>query len=959
MSRVDRIQEQKARTLAQLTGNDNQDTSGPRPGQFSASSGDVDSSDDIRVISNQSGNGRTDVTKGATSSLGELGSERPGQLVDKEQRAKEFRSRKSSSVQSGASATIDPKVALSGPNAGAPTAKQSMSETLGNANTPSDNVEGKASGSNSLVGNQLEQFASYNCIFTLGVLSPSSVNDPQNNYRKNGPTYTILRSGGGGITENRITTGFEQNGNLEYFIDDFTLSSIVAPNQQTGLSLGTRLAFKIYEPYSLGIFLQNLEIAAVKAGYQNYLKAPFLLEIGFLGFDDNGNASPVEYSSRKIPFMLTNIEFNVDTGGSVYEVEGIPWNEQSLTDQVQTTKDPVEIRGASVAETLSFGEQSLTAIINQKQQELAEKDELPLSDLYVIRLPKSRVKAGTVNSSPTDDQSATVSRENSGNSTVIKTSQFKNRITDYFGDAGQEANNNIYQTLVGETTTDVNAIGSSQMVEDYNQGSNHPFPRGLYTYDEEAQVYRRDGIELSLSDDERVFKFPQGMTIQKIIEEIVLISNYGANATKNLDKEGMATWFKIEVECYLLNSPEVEEALGRKPKVYVYNVVPYRVHGGIQAAPNKGVEGAEELAKQVSKKYDYIYSGQNKDVLNFDIQFRTAFFEAIRSDRATAADGDKKGNSTKRNQTDEQVERGADESPGDRVPDYSLESVEGGTYTGGGSEQDAKVNLAKQFHDSLLNSKADLITANLEIWGDPYYLPDSGMGNYSSRNSGVKATLTEDGSIDYQRNEIDILINFRTPVDYRAGGDMSFQSETTKINGFSGFYRVTTVETSITGNKFTQTLELIRRRNQTLDGVGGKSIVEKQNPSSSGNNNGGRPGQTGSPGSTAASSSSGTQPVTANTSNFSEQTPGPPPNSFAAQTPGANPRENNPLAVPQRNLGRAQTLGVPPSSSGAAAIGDAASSAFSAIGDALASGTKPVTKNVEEYRPGGNRRANR
>lgn len=903
MSRVERIQEEKARTISKLSGGDNQDTSGPSAGFFSSDSGDTNESGDIRVIDSL-GNTLSDVSNGiadfATDSFNSIKEFGSGIFSgdSKEERQKQFQDQKTSSTISGNSATVDPTQKFMGPYASGPVAEENVEDAINKGSTGNDSSEKPAKGSNSSIKNPLEDFVSYNCIFTLGVLAPSSINDPRNNYRKKGATYTILRSGGGGIDQNRITNAFEEGGNLEFFIDDFVMESIISPNQRTGISLGTKLNFKVYEPYSLGLFLQSLETAAIKAGYKNYLRAPYLLDLNFIGWDENGNSRPAQKSNRKIPFQLTNVEFNVDSGGSVYEVEGIPWNEQTLSDSVQRIKDPVEIRGASVAEALSFGEQSLTAIINQKQQEIAEKDELPVNDLYVIRFPKSRVKESTASSSSPDPGSATVSKENSGNSNVIKTSQYKSRIGDYFGAVGAQSNNNLYQTLVSEATTDVNKIGSSRMVEDYNQGSSHPFPRGLYTYDEEAQVYRRDGIELSLSDDERTFKFPQGMTIQKIIEEIVLISSYGENATKALDKEGMATWFKVETECYVLDSDEVEDAAGRKPNVYVFNVVPYRVHGSVSTSANKGVVGAEERAKQVSKRYNYIYSGENKDILSFDIQFKTAFFEAIRSDRANQSDGDRKGSSSSRVQEDEKTEKGLDTSPGDINPSMTIESYDiDGNYIGGGSEQDAKKSLAKQFHNTLLNSNADLITANLEIWGDPYYLPDSGMGNYSSKNSGTKATLTEDGAIDYQRNEIDLLINFKTPIDYKNTGGMSFQSETTTINGFSGFYKVVSVESTISGNRFTQTLEMIRRRNQTLDGIGGKPIVDKQNASAS--NEGGRANQTGSP---------SPAPAATTPNSFASDTPGPPPNpnSFASDTPGQNPRGQNQVTQDefQNTIGR-------------------------------------------------------
>jgi len=107
-------------------------------------------------------------------------------------------------------------------------------------------------------------------------------------------------------------------------------------------------------------------------------------------------------------------------------------------------------------------------------------------------------------------------------------------------------------------------------------------------------------------------------------------------------------------------------------------------------------------------------------------------------------------------------------------------------------------------------------------------LPDSGMGNYSASNSGQTATITTDGTIDYQRNECDILLNFRTPVDYKNNGEMEFQGETTElISGFSGFYLVTQIETVISGNKFTQTLELVRRKNQSTEGINTSRVVKE------------------------------------------------------------------------------------------------------------------------------------
>lgn len=905
-----RVIQDKLRTLNELNGKDAavaEQASGDLSLNLFGQGGseDVLGSNSIRVLGNGTDSLLQDVSKGlaaeqqASDLLPSVGSGVLSPEFQKFNRANDANRNPTSAVSGGNSATVDPRNNRSyGSNGSTLTRKEHIARILeGNTNASgSPSLGQKAQGTNTTVSNQLADFTSYNCILSLGVLSSASINDPQNTYRKNGADFTIARTGGGGIDNSRVTTAFEQDGNLEYFIDDFTMDSILNPNNKTGMSTATRLSFKVQEPYSLGIFLQSLEIAARKAGFLNYLEAPYLLEISFLGWDDNGNSKPVEYGNRKIPFKLINVQFDVDSGGSVYEVSGIPWNEQSLSDANQRIKDPISVRGATVADALSFGEQSLSAILNSKLREIAEKEDKPATDLYVIRFPKTLSKTATSTRSSDTTDGATVSRETPNNSRVISTEQYLARVNNFFGEKSATANNNIYQTLTGNSISDINGIGQSRMVQSYNEGTDHPFPLSGFTYDRERKIYTRNGIEIS--PDERLFKFPQGMTIQKIIEELVLISNYSENTLNNIDKEGMINWFRVEVECYVLDIPSVEAVTGIKPKVYVYNVVPYKVHSSVMVPPNKGVPGAESLAKQVSKEYDYIYTGENQDVLRFDIEFNTAFFEALRADRGNYGAGSVDSTSTSATQPDPEEHLGADTSPGDlptsgnRYKDVD----EAGTYTGGGRETSAKKNLAKQFHNLLLNSNVDLITANIEIWGDPYYLPDSGLGNYTAKNSGQKLTLTEDGTLDYQRNEVDILVNFRTPVDYNDQGGMDFQSDTTLVEGFSGFYKVITVETSISGNQFTQNLKLVRRKNQTTEGVNNELVLK--------NNVQSRTGQVGRAEQVGASPARSTPGANPRGASAALSTPGRPAGATFDNTTSTTVETDDPLSLENTNAGR-------------------------------------------------------
>jgi hypothetical protein len=142
------------------------------------------------------------------------------------------------------------------------------------------------------------------------------------------------------------------------------------------------------------------------------------------------------------------------------------------------------------------------------------------------------------------------------------------------------------------------------------------------------------------------------------------------------------------------------------------------------------------------------------------------------------------------------------------------EVIKSGSSGKGGLPERTKESIARDFNDAIVNSNVDLVTANMTIWGDPYYIADSGMGNYNAAETPI-INITEDGTMDYQSSEVDILVNFRTPLDYNQDGTMEFPGDGTKpVGAFSGLYQVIFCMSTLSGGVFNQQLKLIRRRNQ-------------------------------------------------------------------------------------------------------------------------------------------------
>jgi hypothetical protein len=696
--------------------------------------------------------------------------------------------------------------------------------------------------------NELRDFATYNYVFTLGVLTNFETNFPDLTYRRRDPWITILKSGGG-LGNSKSTTIYESQGRLEYFIDNVNIDSLVGLNQATKQSNATKLEFKVSEPYSMGLFLQSVQVAAASAGHKNYLEAPFVLSVEFKGWDDKGNQISKPNLRRIFPMKLANIDFQVTEGGSEYNVTAIPWNEQALNDMVQSVKTDVNMSGSTVAELLQSGGASLAENLNNREQEKKNEKQVISPDEYVILFPKERSSLDeSLLGSPADTAGATEQTDGeereltqeekikifesiTGMENSTLPADFDAELSKLRGVIVKRSNIGEAIREFAENPENINEIGKGQLVDSFLDGGSKPFGRPAFVEKTEQtggppSVNRTVGTgiftrgNITISDKGRTLTFKNGSKVQDIIEEIILLSEYGRKIVDaEPDENGMIPWFKIETDVYSITDHDQMDQTGTFPKIYVFRVMEYKAHISRTSSTTKASPGIEKLKRQAVKKYDYIYTGQNDDILDFNIEFDAAFFKAI-----TPFGGrDTTGN-----------QQQAQESPGQPPghPEYNTTAGDtvGGVnanattrespksesgQSGGGLLSNSKTQIARDFNDALVNSPIDLVSVELTIWGDPYYITDSGMGNYSAAPTDF-INITSDGTMDYQSSEVDIELNFRTPLDYSVTGNyMTFPANGSKpVGAFSGLYQVISCLNTFNQGTFSQQLKLIRRRNQ-------------------------------------------------------------------------------------------------------------------------------------------------
>lgn len=687
--------------------------------------------------------------------------------------------------------------------------------------------------------NELDQFASYNYNFTLGCLTNMELNFPLS-YRTLGPLIKIIKSGGTG--GNKVPTIYETDGKVEFFIEDVELKNHVAPNPGTRLSNALAISFKVIEPYSMGQFFHNLRTAALVAGHTNYIEAPFLLSVAFKGYDDNDNVKAPIFSQRHFPIKIVHANMRVTASGAEYDVQAVAYNDIASSDTTQQSTQDLQIKGDTVGQVLQSGPESLTAKINENLVRLAEADQMPTPDQYVVSFPNSGILDSIGGTFASTVNAATSSVGNA-------LQQIYEGIT---GDKSGEFDAGAVAQAQGELKADTvtsalgatlkssadaagtwNKIGASKIVSNPLESGDGPFQEAAFVESTEKPGHFTRG-SLTYDTESRVFTFPAGTKVQDIIEEIVILSEYGREfAEAKPDMTGRVKWVRIETQVYNGTSFFNSLTTGRDPKIYVYRVVPYEVDVSNVAAPRSSVLATFTRQAKAIKSYNYIYTGQNTDIIDFDLNFNMAFFTGVQANRGQRqqdsifgaiqewARGDKETPTTT---------EGGGAGPVDAAGAAPTRNIPGSDKPaqGGGAKEGTLTAVARNLNNMLIHSDNDMIGLDLTIHGDPYFLADAGVGNYVGLSNPVNSAITVDGSMNPIDGEVQVVLNFRTPIDYDdESGFVKYPlGGFLPIAMFSGVYQVILVINNFKDGMFTQTLKLNRKRNQdlTVESIAGAII---------------------------------------------------------------------------------------------------------------------------------------
>ena len=678
---------------------------------------------------------------------------------------------------------------------------------------------------NSAIPNPLRDHSSYNYVITLGVLDAASYNNPEI-YRSTGFKNHIIQSSGGNLGERYQVfdeVGAGPSEHAEYYIDDISFESIIAPNPNTRVTPGASMTFTVTEPYSMGNFIQAILGSASEAGYDSYTSAPFCVKVDFVGWNLDGKTN-ANFIQRPmfIPIQIINMDLSVSGQGSVYQVTAVPMAESGLADNVNKIKTPIKSAGLRLHEVLETNDTSVTAGINSHIEALEESGALSKYDRYIIAFPKDRATlVNALKSKKIEESAFTTSPEEreeqrrGATDEELKVSYSPKVIT-------IKSPNDTYAILktFAENTDLMNAIGLSTLNEDTNAPGNSSEADASQVTNPETELTDTQTAAAQPADKARDFQFSQGEQVTSIIEKLVLQSTYAAERATEGAKNGLNKWFKIDTQVFLDESPITEAQLGRRPKIYVYSVSIYEVPEALHITGDRRASNTQGLINSASKEYNYIYSGKNEDVLNFDLQFNQSFILAANSDFGSASGPARDVDSA----TTASAAEYGDAAASAAIPSGSGTTADPGgelgldtktDLTAGGHSVDVRRKIAEMFHETVTKLPVDLINAEMEIMGDPYFIPQE-TGNYVARR-GPSPTITDDGTMDYLRGPVFANVYFRSPFDYQVTG--ATMEMPLVVPGFSGLFQIWAVTSNFRGGKFTQMLKMIRMRGQDDESV--------------------------------------------------------------------------------------------------------------------------------------------
>lgn len=145
--------------------------------------------------------------------------------------------------------------------------------------------------------------------------------------------------------------GPERNRNWkeDFFIEDLDVETVI------GLDTGFRgtnavlINFKIIEPNGFTL-LERLIRTAADLGFETHHELVYVMQIDFVGYDNDGTPSKIPGTTKYIPIFFNNVKMEITTRGAEYVISATPYNHIALRIMKVSVPINIAVTAATVGE---------------------------------------------------------------------------------------------------------------------------------------------------------------------------------------------------------------------------------------------------------------------------------------------------------------------------------------------------------------------------------------------------------------------------------------------------------------------------------------------------------------------------------------------------------------------------------------------------------------------------------
>lgn len=696
--------------------------------------------------------------------------------------------------------------------------------------------------------NRLKDYPSYIYGLSLHILSKEQYNEVVEKQTYT-PKNVLIASAG------RYSSSFPRN---EFFSDDFyfddcNITTIVGLNDMSRNTNAVEIDFTIIEPYGFTLVERILRVADSLQS-KNYLDMPYLLQIDFFAIDDAGNLlGSINDLKKRIPIKLMQMDMRITTKGTEYKIKAMPFNHSAYDSTSISTPANFEITASTVAEffqSAADAEQfsQILEVQNSANQREQEENPAPTPVVSGANPVVSRINAAASAAGARGGRgapqlvvpAAPSTPRNAGKNppptkkTYTSVKSYGSAINDWYRalrESNKTSTNDIYEfSFAVDPDTGKDEIGASTFVKQNLRTPKQTPMKNNQDILDQIIMKRADqsDSETGIYDSTKtIFQIQYGTSIAKLLEYVILNSDYIQNqlivpedpdyAAQKLKYETEPLrWFRIVPIVKLLDFDKRKKIWSRR---ITYTVQPYKIFNArLDVAP-------QGVAKNPVKSYNYIYTGKNDDVFDFDINFNALYYNQITAYRDSLAELDPSESSLSTNYQSQnfpnyqggEAPKGIDYNA--VMPMVVKPTVQNSKAQATGGFTTAKEIAGVDLNESLMtNSRADMLSVKLKILGDPdfikqddvFYQPNLLGKKIAVQPGSDYRLLPNNGSLVMDTGEVYAQLLFRTPVDIdESTGSMRYDPNY-QHSVFSGLYKVIKVINHFSNGQFVQDLELIR-----------------------------------------------------------------------------------------------------------------------------------------------------